>query len=126
MNAYVKAFLERLARLNISDSDFPMLAKEALEAEYGGEIDSLLADIGQDRLAIPAEFAEELFKVFGKNAAQYCVAILKYAESGQFRPEEEAEVRQEEEMLETIIQGLGFEPSPQQRKNQASEMRIDA
>ena len=94
--------------MNISNSDFPVLAREALEAEYGGEIDVLLVDIGEDTLANPEKFARKMFKIFGKNAIQHYVTVLKYAESGQFRPEEKAELRREEEMLETVIQGFGF------------------
>lgn len=107
MNEYEHAFLTHFKRLNITDTYFPALARDALEAEYGGEVDILLREVGETALANPEKFAEELFRILGLAALQYYVTILKYAESGRFNPEEETELEKREHMIEEIIRGFG-------------------
>ena len=95
--------MEHIVRLNIRGSDFAKLTKEALEAEYGGEGDSLLSGFSQGTLEDPQKFATEVYKVYGTGALQYYVAIVKYADSGMFHPEQEAEDEAEEQELETVV-----------------------
>jgi len=120
LNEYEKAFVEHIAQLNISGPNFAALAREALEAEYGGEIDSVLNGLTQETLRNPEKFAVEVFKVFGTQAMQYYVTIIKYAESGNFHPEEDAELEKEEEELESLVHKLG--PDSEQGSGTASQM----
>jgi hypothetical protein len=103
LNEYEKAFVEHVTRLKIGGPNFAKLAREALEAEYGGEIDALFSGLSQETLESPERFAAEVFKTFGKEAMPYYVTILKYAESGLYQPEQDSEQEKEEEELESII-----------------------
>jgi hypothetical protein len=71
LNKYEKAFVEHIAQLNISGPSFAALAREALEAEYGGEIDNVLNGLKQQTLENPEKFAAELSMSFGTQAMQY-------------------------------------------------------
>lgn len=112
--------MEHIVRLNLDGPEFADLAREALEAEYGGEIVGLLKGIDQSAIQDPGRFASELYKNFGTEAMKYYVTIIKYAESGRFQPEEEAELATEEEELGSLIrdidassdEGTGADPSP--------------
>jgi hypothetical protein len=95
--------VDYIARLKIRGSDFAKLTKEALEAEYGGEGNALLSGFSQGTLEDTEKFATELYKVFGTGALQYYVAIVKYADSGKFHLEEEAEEKTEEQELESMV-----------------------
>jgi len=92
--------------LNIDGPDFEALAREALEAEYGGEIDNLLNGLDQSTIQNPGKFATELFKAFGTGAMRYYVTIIKYAESGRFQPEENAELAKEEEEMQSLVHDI--------------------
>jgi hypothetical protein len=92
--------VERIARLKLEEGSFPVLVREALEAEYGGEGDALLKEI---TFSDPESFASQAYKSFGSQAMEYYEAVLKYADSGRFHPEQEAEEEREEKELETII-----------------------
>jgi len=95
--------VEHILRLNIRGSYFSELTKQALEAEYGGEGKMLLSGFSQGTLEDPQKFAMELYKVYGTGALPYYVAIVKYADSGKFHPEEEAEEKAEEQELESMV-----------------------
>ncbi len=103
VNKYEKAFVEHITRLNVEGPDFAALVRRALEAEYGGEIDNLLNGLDQTTIQDPEKLAAELFKAFGADAMNYYVTIIKYAESGRFQPEEDAEQASEEEELESLV-----------------------
>jgi len=95
--------VEHIIRLNIRGSDFAKLTNEAFEAEYGGEGNTLLSGFSQSTLEDPQKFAMEVYKTYGTGALQYYVAIVKYADSGKFHPEEEAEEKAEEQELESMV-----------------------
>lgn len=103
MNEYEKAFVEHIAQMNLSGPEFAALVRQALEAKYGGEMDNLLNRLGQPSVENPEKLAAELFKAFGTDAMEYYVTIIKYAESGRFQPEEDAELASEEEELESLV-----------------------
>jgi len=92
--------------LNIDGPDFAALTRQALEAEYGGEIDNLLNSLDQSTIQNPGKFASELFKAFGTGAMKYYVTIIKYAESGRFHPEESAELAKEEEEMQSLLHDM--------------------
>lgn len=104
--------MEHIARLNIEGPGFAMLVSEALEAEYGGEVDNLMKGLSQGTLESPEKFAGELFKTFGTEAMQYFVTIIKYAESGRFQPEEESKSAEEEQELESLVHEIESDPNP--------------
>ena len=105
MNEYEKVFLERIAELKIPPGPtFAKLAKAALEGEWGGEGDQLLVGIGQETLEDPRRFASELIKTYGDGAERYLLLIVKYADSGDFHPEEDLEQEKEEEELESVVE----------------------
>ena len=103
LNEYEKAFVEHIDRLGLGGPNFARLTREALESEFGGEAQVLLGGMSQGTLDDPGLFASELFKSYGMDALRYYVVIVKYADSGKFNPEEEAEEEQEEEELESIF-----------------------
>jgi len=103
LNEYEKAFVEHIAGLHIEGPVFATLVREALEAEYGGEIDNLLGGLKPQTLEDPEKFAAELSKTFGADAMEYYITITKYAESGSFQPEQESEEEKEDEELESIV-----------------------
>jgi hypothetical protein len=111
MNEYEKAFVKHIARLNVQGQNFARLTKEAFEAEFGGEGDILLNDFDQDTLENPEKFAVALHKGFGEDALEYYRLIVKFAESGNFHPEEDAELEEEEKELESVVQGIGPDSS---------------
>ena len=88
-------------RLDIGGAAFAQLVREALEAEYGGEVDTLLNGFGRQTLENPERFAVELFEALGTEALQYYVTIVKYAESGNYQPGGDAQ--KEEEELESLV-----------------------
>jgi len=116
LNEYEKAFVERIDRLNLDGPTFALLVNEALEAEYGGEVDNLTKDFDQATLESPERFAEGMFEMLGTDAMQYYSTIIKYAESDRFQPEEESEQAEEESELGSILrdiqpdQGEGTDP----------------
>ena len=120
LNKYEKAFVEHIAQLNISGPSFAALAKDALEAEYGGEIDSVLKGLDLETLGNPEKFAAEVFKVFGTQAMKYYVTIIKYAESGNFHPEEDSELEEEEGELESLVHRM--EPDSEQESGTDSQV----
>jgi hypothetical protein len=101
--------VEHIVRLNIRGSDFSELTKQALEAEYGGEGNALLSGFSQGTLEDPQKFALELYKVYGTGALQYYVAIVKYADSGKFHPEEDSEEKTEEQELASMVDEIGLD-----------------
>ena len=103
MNEYEKAFVEQISRSKTSGPEFARLTKEALEAEYGGEVDNLTSGLSQEVLEDPERFAAQMYKTYGNGAIQYFETIVKYVESGKFHPDEEAEEEAEEEDLESIV-----------------------
>lgn len=108
MNDYEKAFLDRVAKLRISPGpEFAALTREAFEKEWGGQADSLLSGLNQQTLESPKKLASVLSKTYGDGALQYFTQIAKYAESGNFHPEEDQEQLQEEAELESVIQETG-------------------
>ena len=105
MNEYEKAFVERIEQLKIAPGPaFALLTKEALEGEWGGEGDQLLMGLGQKTLEDPQRLASELVKTYGTGAMKYLSLIVKHAESGNFHPEEERELNQEEQELESVVE----------------------
>jgi len=102
--------VEHIDRLGIEGPTFAALVREALEAEYGGEIDAVLDDFKQQTLEDPKKFAGELFKIFETQAMQYFVTIIKFAESGRFHPEEELEQEKGDEEFESLVRET--EPNP--------------
>ena len=112
MNEYEKAFVERMAQLKFSAGPtFAALTKEALEREWGKEGDAPLAGLDDETLESPEKLARELYKVYGSEALRYFSLIARYAESGDFKPEEERESDEEEKELESVIQEVD-EDSP--------------
>jgi hypothetical protein len=89
--------------LNIEGPALATLVREALEAEYGGEIGTLLDGLKPQTLEDPEKFAAELFKTFGSETMQYYVTIIKYAESGRFQPEQAMEQEKEDERFEPLV-----------------------
>jgi hypothetical protein len=97
-------FIERMARLKIPPGPtFIALTKGALEGEFGGEGDALLKGLSQSALEDPTKFAKELFNMYGDGAMQYFAMIVRYAESGNFHPEEDQELEREEEELGSVV-----------------------
>jgi hypothetical protein len=103
LNEYEKRFVEHIARLGVTGLAFTRLVRKALEAEYGGEMDSLLSNLNQTTLEDPEEFAVEVYKAFGTDSMQYFVTIVKYAESEAYHPDEDSELEKEEEELESLV-----------------------
>ena len=95
--------MEHIARLNIDGPTFALLVKQAMEAEYGGEIHSLLSGFKQQTFENPKKFAVELSKTFGDSAMRYFVTIIKFAESGRFQPEEDLEQQKADKDFETLV-----------------------
>jgi hypothetical protein len=85
------------------------MAREALEAEYGGEIQVFLRSFSQPTLEDPRKFAEEAYKAFGSAALPYYVTIVKYADSGAYNPEEEAEDLAGEEDFASLVRDVESE-----------------
>jgi hypothetical protein len=110
LNEYERAFVDHMVRSSMAGPDFARLAKEAFEAELGGEGDALLKGLDQQTLENPERFASEIYKAFGLGALQYYVMIVKYVDAGKFHPEEEAEDEAEEEDLESIVNELDSKP----------------
>lgn len=92
-----------MSKSGIRGADFARLTKDVFEAEFGGEGDALLKGLSRETLEDPGRFASEVYKTYGMGALQYYVMIVRYVDSGKFRPEEEAEEEAEEEDLESII-----------------------
>jgi len=104
MNELEKAFLERIAELKIEPGPtFAELTKEALESEWGGEGDELLKGMSRESLEDPKRLASELIKTYGDGAERYLLLIVKYADSGDFHPEEEQDLEKEEVELESVV-----------------------
>jgi hypothetical protein len=104
LNEYEKAFIEHMARLKIPPGPtFIALTKGALEGEFGGQGGALLSGLSQSTLGDPTKFAKELFKMYGDGAMQYFATIVRYAESGNFHPEEDQELEREEEELGSVV-----------------------
>jgi hypothetical protein len=107
LNEYEKAFVKHIARLRITPGPhFALLSKEALEGEFGGEGDALLKGLSQPILEDPRKFASVLYRTYGTGALQYFTMIVKYAESGNFHPEQDEELEREEEELESVVQDV--------------------
>lgn len=112
MNKYEKAFVEHIGRMKIQDGPtFTKLFTEALEAEYGGQVSSLWRGMNNQAMEDPEKFASALYKALGTDEAmRYYATIIKYAESGRFQPEEDAEQEQEEQELASVIRDTGSDP----------------
>ena len=108
MNEYEKGFVEAIARLKILPGpEFATLTKAALERAVGGEEESLLEGVSQATIEDPAKLAAQLLGSYGDGAVQYLTMIVRYAESGEFHPEEDEELEKEEEELESVIEETG-------------------
>jgi hypothetical protein len=112
LNDYEKAFVEHIAKLNIQGAAFTRLVREGLEAEYGGEIGTLLSGLKPTTLESPEKFAAELYRILGSGAMPYYVTIIKFAESGRFSPEQDMEEEREDEELESLVHEI--EPDSEQ------------
>lgn len=118
MNEYEKAFVERIAALKIPPGPtFAALVKGALEGEWGGEGDAMLKGLSQETIGDPAKFASQLFKTYGSGAMRYLTLIVKFADSGNFHPEEDQESEREEEELESVIQEVDAEAGQTEEKD---------
>lgn len=95
--------MEHVARWNFDGPTFAALVRQAMEAEYGGEINSMLSGIKQQTFENPKKFAKELSKTFGETAMQYFVTIIKFGESGRFHPEEDLEQQKADEDFESLV-----------------------
>jgi hypothetical protein len=95
--------VDHIARLNLDGPTFALLVKQAMEAEYGGEIHSLLSGFKQKTFEDPKKFAVELSRTFGDSAMQYFVTIIKFAESGRFHPEEDLEQQKADHDFESLV-----------------------
>jgi hypothetical protein len=113
--------VEHIARLNLDGPTFAVLVKQAMEAEYGGEIRSLLSGLKQQTFENPKKFAVEMSKTFGESAMQYFVTIIKFAESGRFQPEEDLEQKKADEDFETLVRET--EPASDQGSAVADYLR---
>ena len=103
MNAYERAFLDHVTRLNISPGpDFAALTREAFEKEWGGQADALLAGLNRKTLESPKKLASALSQTYGEGALQYFKQIVRYAESKSLHPED-AEDEHEQGVLESVI-----------------------
>lgn len=104
MNDYEKAFVERINGLKIAPGPaFASLVRVALGREMGGEEESLLSGLSQATLEDPRRLAMELYNTYGEGAMQYLVMIVRFAESGEYHPEEDQELEREDEELESVI-----------------------
>ena len=110
MNEYEKRFVEHIERLGVDGESFSSLVKQALEGEYGGEVVNLLNGLSPGALGSPRAFAKEMYKTLGTGALQYFVAIIKYAESPSYNPEEESEEQSEESTLESLVHDIDSDP----------------
>ena len=88
LRRHEKAFVERMARLGFGGPDFAALVREALRQKFGGGGDVLLGGMGRSTLEAPELFAAEMHRRFGPGAMQFCVMIVRLAESGLFQPPE--------------------------------------
>lgn len=95
--------MEHVARWNFDGPTFVALVRQAMEAEYGGEINNMLSGIKQQTFENPKKFAKELSKTFGDTAMQYFVTIIKFGESGRFHPEEDLEQQKADEDFESLV-----------------------
>jgi len=108
-----------MAKSEIEGDDFARLVRDAFGAELGGQGETLLRGLSQEALGDPKRFASELYKTFGMEALRYYVMIVKYADSGRFHPEEEAEDEAVESDLQSIVDEVeantdqGTEAGPQ-------------
>ena len=103
MNDYEKVFLDKVSELKIDGPTFSALVRQSLEAEYGGEIDTVLSSLDEESLENPKKVAAELYKTFGNDVMRYFVTILKYAESGKFQPQTDSELEEEEQTLASLV-----------------------
>jgi hypothetical protein len=110
LNDYEKAFVEHIAKLNIQGAAFAKLVQEGLEAEYGGEIGTLLSSLKPPTLESPEKFAAELYRTLGTGAMPYYVTIIKFAESGRFSQEQDAEEEKENKELESLVREIESDP----------------
>ena len=88
LRRHEKAFVERMERLGFGGPDFAALAREALRQKFGGAGDVLLKGMNQSTLEAPELFSAEMHRRFGPGAAQFCVTIVRLAESGLFQSSE--------------------------------------
>ena len=84
LRRHEKAFVERMARLGFGGPDFAALAREALRQKFGGGGDVLLNGMDQMTLEAPELFAAVMHRRFGPGAMQFCLTIVRLAESGHF------------------------------------------
>ena len=111
MNEYEKAFVQRMGVLKVTPGPgFASLVQNAFEREMGGEETSFLTGISRKTLEDPEKFAAELYNTYGTEAMGYLSMIVRFAESGDYHPSEDAEERKEEEELESIIEETGSDP----------------
>lgn len=82
---------------------FAAAARAAFEREFGGEVDEILRGMKRKTLEDPKKFASELYKTYGDGATRYLGTIVRYVESGNYHPEQDREIEQEEEELQSVI-----------------------
>ena len=85
LRRHEKAFVERMARLGFGGPEFAALIREALRQKFGGGGDVLLGGMDRPTLEAPERFASEMCRRFGPGAMQFCVTIVRLAESGLFQ-----------------------------------------
>ena len=108
MNEYEKAFVQRIGALKVSPGPaFASLVRAALGREMGGEERFLLAGLSLDTLEDPGWLAAALYGTFGVGSLLYLAMVVRFAESGEYRPEEEQELEREDEELESVIDETG-------------------
>jgi len=110
VNEYEKAFVDHMSKEGLAGPNFARLTKEVFEARFGGGGDALFEGSSQETLEDPKRFASELYKTFGTGALQYYVEIVRYLNSGKFRPQEEDEMEAEEEELASIVKEVESTP----------------
>jgi hypothetical protein len=86
LNSDSKLFVDRVEALKIRTPDFGELTRQALRSKFGGGGDALLQDIPEDTLGNPELFAGEMSAIFGRGAVQFFSIIVRFYESGRFKP----------------------------------------
>lgn len=105
MEDFERAFLAKTVSLRGLGVTFEEVAREALEAKFGGATDVLLRDLGPGALVDPNLFVRAMSKMFGRGALGVYEPIMKYLDMGNFRLRESLAVAD-------IARGLGPSAGP--------------